>query len=257
MAGEAAEVPVSAEEADKSAAGGGVLGEKAGRQRLGWCGLGQDPFEGDAVVDAEQGTEADGETLVAHQSAVVHGDAVVFEPAFDAAATADNAAGIGIGGSIAVVRIEGGREVGETGTEAESDGQRAGVFLGIGDEFLGGRCASEGGGWWARGAEAGATVEFAEDGVAGGGDDPCTEGSGTGDRGPGEGGGNGEGEERGGGGDAGVVAGDGGGLAEGVFDGVFHGGEDEGKTWKSQVFPLFSKVVGIENGEGCGRREGE
>lgn len=142
---EAFEVPVGMQKSRKTAAGGNALGGGTGRQvAVGGC-AGQEPFEGNALVQGEQRAQAYGEEFVAHEGAVAERNAVVFEPALDAAPPADEAACASGAGGILVAGIERGGEVGQPGTETQADEQGTWACNGVVGQFLGGGRAAHGG----------------------------------------------------------------------------------------------------------------
>ena len=143
---QAREVPVVAQDARETAAGGGVWGEQIRRQSAVGGLAGEEPFEGKAVVEGEELAEALGEFLVADEGGVVGGDASVGEPAFHAGSA-------GFEAFLSVDElleadcrgVEGRFEVGEAGTEAQAHDQRAGTGLDVGREFGGGGRTAQGG----------------------------------------------------------------------------------------------------------------
>ena len=117
-AGERDEGGVFAQDALEVAAGGFVGGGKGG-----WKGLvggegGEEPFEGYAFVEREDLAEALSEFFVAHDGVVANGNAVVAEPALDAAVAGDDVFATVGEGFVDERTVEGGFEVGETGAEA-------------------------------------------------------------------------------------------------------------------------------------------
>ena len=70
--------------------------------------------------------EALGELFVAHDGVITDGDAVVAEPAFDAAVAGDDVFATVGEGFVDERVVESGFEVGETGADAEACGEIAG-----------------------------------------------------------------------------------------------------------------------------------
>ena len=81
---------ISRQEAVEPAAGGLVGNGEIGREGAVGGGAGEEPFEGNAFVEGENLAEALGEFFVAHDGVVADGNAVVAEPAFDAAVAGDD-----------------------------------------------------------------------------------------------------------------------------------------------------------------------
>ena len=224
-AGERGEGRVLFQDAPELAAGGLEGGGEAGGKGLVRGEAGEKPLQRDALVESEELAEALGEFLVAHDGVVADGDAVVAEPALDAAVAGDDVFAAVGEGLVDEGAVEGGFEVGQAGAEAEAGGQGAGGVGPVVGEFSGFGRAAEGGGGEALFMDAAPALEFAEEVAP--------------DFGEGEGGADGGGDEQVeaedglllGGGEAlvvedGVGGVDGGddGMADGFREG-FHGGE--------------------------------
>ena len=87
---EAAEIGILAQKAGEAAAGGMILGPEVGGDATVGRSMREEPFKREAFVEGEDLAEALGEFLVAHDGVVADGDAVVAEPAFDAAVAGDD-----------------------------------------------------------------------------------------------------------------------------------------------------------------------
>ena len=106
--------------------GGVAGGGQAAGKRLAVGDTGEDPFEGEPVVEREEEAEALGEFLVAHGGGVREGDAVVGQPALDAAGTGAYDGFAVRQGAAEKGVVERGVEVRQARTDAQAGGQGAG-----------------------------------------------------------------------------------------------------------------------------------
>ena len=229
--------------------GGEGDGQVGGEHCFGWHAVEQ-PLQREAVVEREDLAETLNELLVAHDSRVADGDAVVIEPAFCSAfAGADD--GFAVGEFFADERaVERGIEVGQARSDTQADGEGAGRGGPRGRDVLGHGRAAEGRGGGVRLAEALLAGEFVENPLADFGErvggeyrrgereEPWREVAG--DEATAVSGG----FDGVGGGPEGAAGG-----VEGVQEGFFHGLEDGGIAWDNQGFSVIR-----QHGESRGLR---